>query len=76
MKPVGENKADVDPQLYESIRNAYRSPEDLIEYITSNYERLKSKFGRDDVMKRYGTREDLFQQTLLKLILDAANQQT
>ena len=76
MKPVGENKADVDPQLYESIRNAYRSPEDLIAYITSNYERLKSKFGRDDVMKRYGTREDLFQQTLLKLILDAANQQT
>ncbi|MDR1335572.1 MAG: hypothetical protein LBK22_01940 [Tannerella sp.] len=76
MKPVGENKADIDRMLYDRIRGAYPAPQDLTAHLASNYNRLKSTFGNGRTMKRYGTREDLFQQTILKLIYDAANQQT
>jgi hypothetical protein len=76
MKPVGENKADIDRALYDGIRSAYPALQDLTAHLGSNYSRLKSAFGNGRTMKRYGTREDLFQQTILKLIYDATNQQT
>jgi hypothetical protein len=72
MKPVGENKADTDEKLYRAIRTQIPRPEETATWIGANCVRLKDAYFRGaNIMKRYGTREDLFQQTLLKLITDA-----
>lgn len=72
MKPIGENKADVDERLYRTILIQCGKPEDVVAWISVNYKRLRRIYFRDThVMKRYGTREDLFHQTILKIIADA-----
>jgi hypothetical protein len=72
MKPIGENKADIDERLYRTIRIQCDNPEHTAAWIASNYNHIKTTYFKGlNTMKRYGTREDLFQQTILKLITDA-----
>lgn len=70
MKPAGENKADTDRRLYETIRIEFNTPAQAAAWLRSNYAHLKRQYS-GNTMKRYGTREDLFHQTLLNLLLDA-----